>query len=455
MANPLDLAAPASSTNHEANGLSLLSVHAENISAIVGTGDSGSRVTEPPADLNSRSSQPDAGSWTYLVNLTATMLPSNGAGSGYKYSELQKLKDETKTSNAEVMVQEFNADTGMLQRYTIANGAIHNFASVRSAGTYQDLQNLVAQAPKGGHLGLINQAHGNGDAGFDGDAGKYSVAQFGQAIKRGLASSGHARLDFLSMDSCLMSNVQALATLSGLTANVVASEFEELSNTELSSVPPKTLYDMQPIESYLSDMLKHEPKDGKEAVTQLLAVSAKGCDVLAPKDQGCGTPTLGIYNLDTAPAAEHALDNFGAALQTAIKTETVRNDIDSLIAELPDVSIAMDHLRDVDGFAKDDNHHLKLAAQNVLKADKNLVHSLYVNRDTTVISLYGNKPIFGLNTYLPGRELDIRSDAGPIVGDRDAQLLPLKTLLNDEIQTSLPDSQNGNWAGFVEMLRSP
>ena len=59
MANPLDLAAPARSMNHEANGLTLLSVHAGNTSAIVEAGDFGSRVTELPAVLNSRSPQPD------------------------------------------------------------------------------------------------------------------------------------------------------------------------------------------------------------------------------------------------------------------------------------------------------------------------------------------------------------------------------------------------------------
>jgi hypothetical protein len=463
---PLDQVAPGSATNNQDNGLSLLSVHEKNAKPIEGKKHSASGGGDLPAAPASQSIPADSGSWTYLVNLTATMLPPNQAGSGYKFNLLQNLKEETKSSHAEVMVQAFNADTGMLQRYTIAHGQISQFAPVKSLGTNQDLQNLIAQAPKGGHLGLINEAHGNGDVGFDGDAGKYSVREFGQAIKRGLESSGHPRLDFLSMDSCLMSNVQALATLSGLTENVVASEFEEFSITALSSVQPKTIYDMQPIDQYLSAMIKHEPKDGKEAVTEMLSISAKGCDTLAPTQDGCGTPTLGIYNLATAPEAERALDDFGKALQFAIKDPTTRRNVDSLITRLPDVSVAGDHLRDVDGFAagvinliqggtiKDGDHRLKQSAEGVLKADKNLVQSLYVNTNTKIISLYGNKPIHGLNTYLPGTELDIRGDAEALVGSMQAQTLSVKALLNDEIQSSLPDSPSGGWAGFIKSLRS-
>jgi hypothetical protein len=462
----LDQVAPGGATNKQDNGLSLLSVHAKNVQPNEGAKHSASYGGDLSAAPISQPAPADSSSWTYLVNLTATMLPPNQAGSGYKFKLLENLKEDTKSSHAEVMVQAFDADTGMLQRYKIAHGQISQFAPVRSLGTYQDLQNLIAQAPKDGHLGLINEAHGNGDVGFDGDAGKYSVSQFGQAIKRGLASNGHAPLDFLSMDSCLMSNVQVLAALSGLTENVVASEFEEFSITALSSVPPETIYDMQPIDQYLSALIKHEPKDGKEAVNRLLSISAKGCDALTRAQDGCGTPTLGVYNLATAPEAERALDDFGKALQLAIKNPSTRRNVDSLIAGLPDVSVAGDHLRDVDGFAtgvinliqsgavKDGDHRLKQSAEDVLKADKNLVQSLYVNTKARIISLYGNKPIHGLNTYLPGTELDIRADAESIVGSMQAQTLPVNTLLNDEIQSSLPDSPSGGWAGFVKSLRS-
>jgi hypothetical protein len=447
----------------QGEGLSLLSLHTQQSSHNMHASEDQTSKSRRP---DSGSAQRDSGSWTYLVNLTATMLPDNEGGSGYKYNQLKNLKDLTKNSNSEVIVQAYDDNTGLLQRYDISRGEIHLSKPVKSAGTLQDLQSLLDQAPEGGHLALINEAHGNGDMGFLGDAGKYSVSDFEQAVKNGLESSGHASLDLLSMDSCLMGNVQVLDRLSGLAKNVVASELEEFSSVALSETPPVTEYDMQPIDQYLSTMLQHPPQDDRDAANQMLAISSNICDSLVPKEEACGTPTMAIYNLEAASEADHALDKFGVELQLAIKDPNVKKTVDSLIGQLHDVSQVEDNLRDVGDFAegvvnlinsgkiKDGNGSLKLAAQNVLTADNDLVQDFYVNPDSKIVKIFGLTQLHGLNTFLPGPDFDVRDAAVDIVGEKKASTLPLAELLNQEVQTSLPDAYSGGWASFVTALRS-
>jgi len=442
--------------------LSLLSLNAEP-AGTAGNGNQEGHGSQPSS--SSEATHHDPGSWTYLVNLTATMLPDNQAGSGYKFNQLRNLKDLTRNSNSEVIVQEFDAGTGMLERYELAHGEIHNFQPVKSAGTAADLQSLLAAAPRGGQLALINEAHGNGDLGFEGDAGKLSVNDFERAIKTGLASTGRTSLDVLSMDSCLMANVQVLCKVSGLAKNVVASELEEFSSVALSETPPATVFDMQPIDQYLSAMLQKPPQSGREAADEMLSVSAKSCDALAPTQEGCGTPTLAIYNPEAAPESERALDQLGTELQLAIKDPGAKKAVDSLIGQIPDVSIVSDHLRDVDGFAtgvinlikrgtiSDGDHRLQQAAQDVVNADRNLVRAFYVNPKSKIVEIVGQNHLTGLNTFLPGPQFDVRSEAEDMVNLQDSKTLPLQNLLDREIQRSLPDDYSGGWAGFVGTIR--
>jgi hypothetical protein len=448
----------AATPTNDLSLLSVSSVQSNTAGSRVSDGHGSQPVPEP------RSAQQDPNSWTYLVNLTATMVPVNEAGSGYKYNQLVNLRNLTKNSTSTVIVQEFESSTGMLKRYEIAHGQIHTMQPVKSGGTAMDLQNLLATAPRSGHLALINEAHGNGDLGFEDDAGKLSVSDFQRAVKTGLASDGRTSLDLLSMDSCLMANVQVLDKLSGLAKNVVASELEEFSSVAMGT-PSKTNFDMQPIDLYLSEMLKHPPKDGREAANDILSVSAKSCDAFAPKLQGCGTPTLAIYNPQAAHQSALALDQFGTQLQLAIHDAKAKKNVDSLIGQLKDVSEVPDHLRDVDGFAqgvidlinrgtiKDSNHVLKQAAQNVLTADRDLVRSVYVNPQARIVQYVGQNSIHGLNTFLPGPDFDVRDEAENIVGPVDAKKLPFDDLLNKEVQRSLPDDDSGGWSGFVKAMR--
>lgn len=332
----------------------------------------------------------DANSWTYLVNLTATMLPLSGGGSGHKYDELKNLKDLTKDTNSEVIVQQFDDQTGMLRRYEIAHGQINEYEPTKSFGTARDLQDLVAMAPAQGRIGLINEAHGNGALGFMGDAGTLSIEHFKNAVKNGLASTGRTSLDVLSIDSCLMGNVNVLSSVSGLSKNIVASELEEFSSIELSASPPRTIYDMQPEDAYLAAMLKDPPADGKEAAKTIFDVSSKTCDSQSPPNNACGTPTLAIYDSQAAPQAELALDKFGEALQQVIKDPSARSAVDALIAKFPDLSQNGDHLRDADSFAQsviglidsgqlsDPHRQLRDAANSSIAADKALVQSAYL-----------------------------------------------------------------------------
>lgn len=443
------------------NELSLFLVSSDQSSPAGRRGSAGQS-----SDWSGSNQQHDPNSWTYLVNLTATLAPENEAGSGYKYNQLANLRALTKNSNSEVIVQQFDAGTRMLMRYEIAHGKINTMQPVASTGTARDLQSLLAAAPRGGHLALINEAHGNGDLGFDGDADKLSVSDFERAVKSGLASSGRTSLDVLSMDSCLMANVQVLDKLSGLAKNVVASELEEFSSVAVSETPVKTNFDMQPIDLYLSEMLKHPPQDGRDAASKILSVSAKSCDASMPKQEGCGTPTLAIYNPQAAHESARALDQLGTELQLAIHDPKAREAVDSLIGQQQDVSQDTDNLRDVDTFAKgvidlidhgtiiDGNHNLQQAAQDVLTADHALIGSTYVNPNTRIVQYVGQNHIRGLNTFLPGPDFNVRDAAENIVGPIDAQKLPFNDLLDREVQTSLPDDESGGWAGFVTAMRS-
>lgn len=439
----------------QSDGLSLLSLHTNPSVA-------GERI----AQTSSGRSTGDPGSWTYLVNLTATMFPNNGAGSGYKYQQLMNLKDATKDSGSEVIVQSFDANSGLLNRYEIAHGQIHEYKAIKSAGTAQDLQSLLELAPRTGHLALINEGHGNGDLGFTGDAGDLSVSDFEQAVATGLSHTGRTNLDLLSMDSCLMANVQVLNKLNSLAANVVASELEEFSSVTLGE-PLVTQYDMQPIDKYLLHVLQNPPKDGAQAAADVLSVSARDCDLLAPAQEACGTPTLTTFNHQSASDAERALDQFGTQLELAVKDAATRKTVDSLIGQLHDVSQVGDHLRDVDTFAdgiiklidsgaiKDQGADLLQAAQAVLKADSALVKSFYTNPNTKIEKVFGlENKLHGLNTFLPGPDFDVRGEAENIVGPKDAQSLPFNVLLDKEIQRSVPDDSSGGWAKFIRAMRA-
>lgn len=420
-----------------------------------------------PGTAANLQSSADAKSWTYLVNLTATMLPFDGGGSAYKYERLKHLQDLTIGSNSRVIVQEYEDKTGLLRRYEIANGQINESEPTPSAGTAKDLQNLVALAPEQGHIGLINEAHGNGSLGFHGDAGKLSIDQFEDAVKRGLAAKGRSSLDMLSMDSCLMGNVQVLSKLSGLSKQVVASELEEFSSVEMSATPPLTIYDMQPQYAYLQALLKHPPADGAEAARTIFEVSSKNCDSDAPSHQACGTPTLAIYDSQAAPAAERALDEFGSKLQEVITNPSAKSAVDGLIGEFSDISQAGNHLRDVDSFAQgtlrlidsgklsDPDLGLRTAAQNVIAADKALVKNTYLNTNSRWAQALGPQNLRGLNVFLPGANFDVRKEAENFFSVPEVKNLPLNRLLDLEIAASLPDNTNGGWANFVRALRTP
>jgi hypothetical protein len=408
----------------------------------------------------------DANSWTYLVNLTATMLPINGGGSGHKYDQLKNLKDLTKDTNSEVIVQQYDDQTGMLRRYEIAHGQINEFEPTMSFGTAKDLQNLVAMAPSQGHIGLINEAHGNGALGFHGDAGALSIENFQTAVQNGLASTGRTSLDVLSIDSCLMGNVNFLSSVSSLSKHIVASELEEFSSIELSASPPRTIYDMQPADAYLAAMLKHPPADGKEAAKTIFDVSSKTCDAQSPPNNACGTPTLAIYDSQAAPQAELALDKFGETLQQTIKDPSARSAVDALIGKFPDLSQNGDHLRDVDSFAQgviglidsgqlsDPHRRLRDAAVSSIAADKALVKGAYLNTNSLWAQIVGTQNLHGLNVFLPGANFDIRKEAENLVDIDDAKMMPLNELLDKEIASALPNDSNGGWANFVRTLRS-
>jgi hypothetical protein len=394
------------------------------------------------------------------------MLPDNGAGSGYKYNQLQSLQNLTIKSNSEVIVQAFDQESGLLKRFEIAHGKIDFLKPVKSAGTARDLQNLVSMAPREGHLALINEAHGNGDLGFMGDADNLSVSHFRQAIKDGLAATGRTTLDVLGLDSCLMANVQALKQMAPLAKNVIASELEEFSNVAFGT-PPTTTFDMQPVEQYLSRMLRYPPQKSEQAAFDMLKTSARRCNSQVLKNGICGTPTLAIYSPGYAVAAERALDQFGTRLTTAMGAPTVKTSIDSLIGKLQDVSEGVDQLRDVDDFAtgiiklteegtiKDKDGKLKLAARHVLRADRDLTQLMYVNKSATIVKYIGDAyRLHGVNTFLPGSDFDVREEAENIVGSSKAASLPLNELLNIEIRNSIPDDYSGGWANFLTSLRS-
>lgn len=409
----------------------------------------------------------DDKSWTYLVNLTASMMPNNWAGSGYKYKLLKGLEDQSKGSNSKIIVQQFD-EKGMLSRYEIAGGKLREFAPVKSQGTARNLQSLVELAPKEGRVALLNQAHGKGDIGFSGDEEDLSVSAFEKSIKAGLAPSGRKSLDLLSMDSCLMANVQALDKLSSVSTNILASQLEMFSVVSISSDPVLTKYDMQPLDQYLSKWLQSPPKDGYDAANIAMAVSVADCKNWAAKDQGCGTPTIGIYDSAASPASARALDNFGRQLAASISDAESRKAVESLISTMKDLSINDFHLRDVDSFAagiiklieegkiKDAKGELKVAAQASLEANQKLVKQFYVSPESKIVQIKAGdgKSLRGLNVFLPGPDFNIRAESEELVGEREAKTLPIEVLLEKRIQASLPDASKGGWANFIRALHS-
>jgi hypothetical protein len=157
--------------------------------------------------------------WTYLVNLNASIADPAVPGvwgASFEKQQLQELAGLTENSDSTVIVQARTIQNGKpwVEEYEMSHGQISFKKPHESAGFGKDLTDLIAQAPAGGKLALINQAHGGGSEGLtadrpstDGD--RLTLDQFEKAVENGLEKSGHKSLDFLSLDSCIMANGQA------------------------------------------------------------------------------------------------------------------------------------------------------------------------------------------------------------------------------------------------------
>jgi len=386
--------------------------------------------------------------WTYLVNLTASVAPVAGGvwGASFEKQQLQELAGLTANSDSTVIVQARTIQNGKpwVEEYEMSHGQINFKKAHESAGFGEDLTDLIAQAPAGGKLALINQAHGGGSEGLTADlAGtkgeSLTLDQFEKAVGNGLEKSGHKSLDFLSLDSCIMANGQAMVTLAPLAGTIVASELPEEAMSAKA--------DGQPLYEFLSSVLKTPVATGKDAAEVMLAQATQVCNDLRAEHKMCGTPDLGIYNTANAPQFEQSFKSFAGALSTAIEDGGNKQAVRNLIEELPTMSRSNE--RDIGAFAhgllkgldngtiRDDaNHSLRDATENLLQSNANMLSKRYEQPNTEL-----SNEASGLSVYLPGQYLQPKEIAARTLQTTQQELNGLAKLPQDP--DANPDLKTG------------
>ncbi len=359
--------------------------------------------------------------WTIAINFTTDFGDGQGVESGM--AKLKDFAEKTKgtklciVAQAAILRDESEKETETdsdykLERYVIKDGTIKQISTEDSQGYERDLQDLISYANKNepsAKTGLIIDSHGTGNEGLIGDTGKLSVNDFVKVVQEGLKGSGHAKLDMLDFDACLMAQDGAINKVRKVADQVVAS-----AETE-------SIYDGQ---NYLEPIARLAKKDSDGLALARDIVTQTHKDMESYKKAGYEPTieTLAHLNLRQYDDFNKSLDNFGEQLIVALKDSQnkskIEESIDSsqkyghgsaLLSSLFGPKLAGKHRVDLRDFTEkviaaidngelhDPDRNLKRAAQEVLSKRSVIVDSYHGEGDFARAG--------GLSVFLPGRNL--------------------------------------------------
>jgi Clostripain family len=310
---------------------------------------------EPPDKQHKDKQPPDKQpqEWTVAINL-AVNLDSQGAfghlGSEDKMTHLDDLAAYTRDKPVTIIVQaierkpgsgsktdnkgeenkESLPETAKLNRYIIKDGTITQLPSAQSHGYADDLTAFLQIASKQApslKTALVVNSHGIGNMGLSGDAGKISLTDFEKAVTKGLAGSGHNKLDLLDFDACLMAQNGVLQSTEKIAKHLVAAA--EIENTVAAK-----MIDGQNLDVWLMDLLNNPKMDGAALGRSIVENAKKGYNNGMSETEE-GTPSLSAFDLKAAAPFRKSLDTLGLALAKTIEQPANNKAVQDVIDSIP------------------------------------------------------------------------------------------------------------------------
>lgn len=379
-----------------------------------------------------------ANEWTVAIDLDVTFaqraLPSDSSkasatpaprlGGETKMAMLEELAAETKdrpvTIVAQTILKEGSAPgvgAAILTQYVIKDGSVTQIAS-RKAGTnaenVRDLVDTASHRFAASKIALAVHEHGSGDRGLKGNDGHVSLSDFSAAVARGLAGSGHEKLDLLDFDSCMMAQTGVLHS-----AQKIANEL--VAPADVEWVGASAGMNGQNLNLWLADLLHKPTMDGKDLGQAIVREAAQ----LAPvKNASLATQTMSDFNLkDNYNQFSQSFETFADALTKNAKNPKNRTELELLIRMSPRYlgqysvdengskadlrSFADGVLKAIAGSKLDDPHGvLRLATIQMEAQQTKLVRSYY----GAPMDTFDYRKMGGLNVYLPERSTTKRID---------------------------------------------
>lgn len=339
--------------------------------------------------------------------------------------QLTRKKDAAaSTEQAKPGAQSNSASSGYhLDRYLIRDGQIQKLETVPSTGYAADVESFVKfmeQKAPSDKIAYINDSHGGGNIGLMGNVGDASVKEFRDAVQKGLAGSGHDKLDILDFDACQMGQNGVLRNMQGLADHIIAStENESIRGPEL----------MKPIQHVLANPGVSADSLAEDIIDAQRKNPANDIRV----------ETNSHYDMSKYKGFHDSLDVLGDKLTTVLQNPASRTTLDGLIDATKRFGGWGDGPSDLQDFLNrvvdaidskklpDPNGELKQAIKNLEKEEKKLVESYYGHGDYAKLG--------GISVFLP--------DAGDRANG------------DSTYKAELVGEEKGGWTNFRMALKEP
>ncbi|MBI4533612.1 MAG: hypothetical protein HY711_06660 [Candidatus Melainabacteria bacterium] len=337
--------------------------------------------------------------WTICINLNASDV-ENGVqiGGNAEYTQLQQLASQTAGKPVTVLVQNVVENPNrpgayLLNCYEISNGQVNQLPQTECNSLAQGVTNLLTTATQNypsEKIALINQSHGGGTAGLsDGQRGNCSLDNFVNAVRQGLAGSGHQKLDLLDFDACSMGNSGVAGRVSEVAEHMVASAAPEMGYGGS--------YDAQNLTAIVKDVLDNPQMNGNdlgEAIVENANAGLNGNSVESPgNNHHEGTDTLAHFHLRRYEEFRGALNNLGNALAQVAQDPRQQEVLQQIIQNTPSYPAGRQgsSTRDLQQFAQqvtaaidtgqlnDPDGSLRQTANALLSAQDNLTGLYHAN----------------------------------------------------------------------------
>ncbi len=425
----------------------------------------------------------DKTDWTIAVDFTSDLSLDDGTVLRAQ-DEAEQLKQVLQLSKAnpelsiavqaarnqsnQPLTDHLKQEDVILERFLIHDGKLSNIEEVDSidiAANQTGLLEYATNAAPSEHIGLIIQAHGAGADGLRGGTGSESLDELSEAIQKGLAGSGHERLDLLDLNACSMASAATIAGLGEVTEHLIASELRERVGKNFSA---------QNLEAIFSELMQN-PQGSPEATAQVFVETAnQGTTpelLQGDKFMHVGADVLASYDCSEYKQFATALDTLGDSLSKAAIDGKNRNVLEKLIDQtslLPggenfperrDLNEFVQSIKTAaaNGELSDKDGALAKAAESLIEAQNQLTDSLSLSKAG------GYDKLGGLYIFLPVKEVREGKLDGPMglnwleaaskrpVTDRE-RLTGKIELVVEDIHGKLSEGAKEEFKPVVDML---